>query len=210
MGEDDLTRDATSVGGAIAAALKRAEELRGLSDRPARVRIMTIFGDDRSGLTINARIAARAPAEHRAQEGLGTRCIPWDALDARAGEIVGLVDEVVGEVTLAVRNAPPVPRPSRLEDDLELAAFDELIDELGRTIIQSALSVLETHPAKHVSRELGSEAAMLAALKFAALAAYTGHVGLNDAQDELRMAMGEVMSNMRASPELMRRQSLNS
>ncbi|WP_245476871.1 hypothetical protein, partial [Bradyrhizobium sp. Leo170] len=110
----------TSVGSAIAAGLERAEALRGLSDRPARVRIMTIFGDDRSGLTINARIAARTPAEHRAQEGLGTRCIPWDELDARAGEIVGLVDEVVGEVTLAVRNAPPVPRPSRSEDDLEL------------------------------------------------------------------------------------------
>lgn len=210
MGESDLTRETTSVGGAIAAALERAEELRGLSDRPARVRIMTIFGDDRSGLTINARIAARTPAEHRAQEGLGTRCIPWDELDARAGEIVGLVDEVVGEVTLAVRNAPLVPRPSRSEDDLELAAFDGLIDELGRTITQSALSVLEKHPAKQVSRELGSEAAMLAALKFAALAAYTGHVGLYDAQDEFRMAMSEVMSKVRASPEFAPRQNLNS
>jgi hypothetical protein len=139
----------------------KAEELRSLSDRPARMRIMTIFGDDRSGLTINARIAARTPAEHRAQEGLGTRCIPWDELDARAGEIVGLVDEVAGEVTLAVRNAPPVPRPSRSEDDLELAAFDDLIDEIGQTITQSALSVLEQHLAKQVSRELGSEAAML-------------------------------------------------
>ncbi|UGX89901.1 hypothetical protein G6321_00003000 (plasmid) [Bradyrhizobium barranii subsp. barranii] len=174
------------------------------------MRIMTIFDDDRSGLTINARIAARTPAEHRAQEGLGTRCIPWNELDVRAGEIVGLMDEVVGEVTLAVRNAPPVPGPSRSEDDLELAAFDDLIDELGRAMIQSALSVLEKHPAKQVSRELGSEAAMLAALKFAALAAYTGHVGLNDAQDELRMAMGEVMSKMRASPEIARRQGLNS
>ncbi|MCP3477869.1 hypothetical protein NLM33_48210 (plasmid) [Bradyrhizobium sp. CCGUVB1N3] len=192
------------------AALARAEELRSLTDRPARVRIMTICGDDSSGLTINARIAARTPAEHRAQEGLGTRRIPWDELDARAGEIVGLVDEVVGEVTLAVRNAPPVPRPSRSEDELELAAFDDLIDGLGRTITQSALAVLETHPARRVSRELGSEAAMLAALKFAALAAYTGHVGLNDAQEELRTAMAEVMSNMRASPELARRPSLNS
>ncbi|WP_354249046.1 hypothetical protein [Bradyrhizobium sp. LA2.1] len=128
-----MTGYSTSVGGAIAAALERAEELRGLSDRPARERIMTIFGDDRSGLTINARIAARTPTEHRAQEGLGTRCIPWDELDARADEIVGLVDEVVGEVTLAVRNVPPVPRPSRSEDDLELAAFDDLIEELGRT-----------------------------------------------------------------------------
>ncbi|QHP66065.1 hypothetical protein EI171_00505 (plasmid) [Bradyrhizobium sp. LCT2] len=205
-----MTRDTTSVGGAIASALERAEELRSLSDRPARVRIMTIFGDDRSGLTINARIAARTPAEHRAQEGLGTRCIPWDELDARAGEIVGLVDAVVGEVTLAVQNTPPVPRPSRSEDDLELAVFDDLIDELGQTITLSALSVLEKHPAKQVSRELGSEAAMLAALKFAVLAAYTGHVGLNDAQDELRMAMGEVMNKMLASPELARRPNLNS
>ncbi|WP_284282881.1 MULTISPECIES: hypothetical protein [Bradyrhizobium] len=51
---------------------------------------------------------------------------------------------------------------------------------------------------------------MIAALKFAALAAYTGHVELNDAQDELRMAMGEVMNKVRASPELARRPSLNS
>jgi len=121
-----------------------------------------------------------------------------------------LVNEVVGEVTLAVRNAPPVPRPSRTEDDLELAAFDDLIDELGQTITQSALSVLEKHPAQQVSRELGSEAAMLAALKFAALAAYTGNVGLNDAQDELRTATSEVMSRMRASPEMTPRSSLNS
>ncbi|MHC2379940.1 MULTISPECIES: hypothetical protein [Bradyrhizobium] len=205
-----MTRDTTSVGGAIASALERAEELRSLSDRPARLRIMTISGADCSGLTINARIAARSPAEHRAQEGLGTRCIPWDELDVRAGEIIGLVDEVVGEVTLAVRNTPPVPRPSRSEDDLELAVFDDLIGEIGQTITQSALSVLEKHPAKQVSRELGSEAAMIAALKFAALAAYTGHVELNDAQDELRMAMGEVMNKVRASPELARRPSLNS
>ncbi|WP_152535892.1 hypothetical protein [Bradyrhizobium sp. Ai1a-2] len=206
-----MTGDTTSVGGAIDAALERAEALRSLSDRPARVRIMTIFDDDRSGLTINARIAARTPAEHRAQEGLGTRRIPWDELDARAGELVGLVDEVVGEVTLAVRNAPPVPRPSRTEDDLEPAVFDDLIDELRQVITQSALFVLKTHPANQVSRELGSEAAMLAGLKFAALAAYTGHVGLNDAQDELRMAMREVMRNTRASPEIFsRRQRLNS
>ncbi|MCK1326559.1 hypothetical protein IVA94_38375 [Bradyrhizobium sp. 156] len=156
---------------------------------------MTIFGDDRSGLTINARIAARTPAEHRAQEGLGTRCLPWDELDAPVRSLAWWT-EVVGEVTLAVRNAPPVPRPSRSEDDLELAAFDDLFDQLDRTITQSALAVLGTHPAKHVSRELGSEAAMLAALKFAALAAYTGQVGLTDAQDELRMAMGEVMPRL--------------
>ncbi|UPJ84949.1 hypothetical protein IVB16_41640 (plasmid) [Bradyrhizobium sp. 183] len=120
------------------------------------------------------------------------------------------MDQAVGEVTFAVRNAPPVPRPSRSEDDLELPAFEDLIDELRQAIARSALSVLEKHPAKQVSRELGSEAASLAALKFAALAASTGNVGLNDARDELRTAMGEVMSKVRASPELARRQSLNS
>ncbi|BAR63572.1 hypothetical protein ACVIWV_010365 [Bradyrhizobium diazoefficiens] len=128
----------------------------------------------------------------------------------RAGEIVGLVDEVVGEVTLAVRNAPSTPRPSRSEDDLELAAFDDLIDELGRAMTQSALSVLEKHSTKQVSGELGSEAAMLAALKFAALAACAGNVGLNEAQDELRTAMNELMSKVRTSPEATPRPRLNS
>ncbi len=51
--------------------------------------------------------------------------------------------EVVGEVTLAVRNVPSAPRPSRSENDLELALFDELIDELGRTLTHSAMAVLE-------------------------------------------------------------------
>ncbi|WP_271573981.1 hypothetical protein [Bradyrhizobium sp. CCBAU 11361] len=74
---------------------------------------MTIFGDDRSGLTINTRIAARTRAEHRAQE-------------ARAGEIVSLVDEVVGKVTLAVRKHPASAAAEPFS-----AAFDDLIDELG-------------------------------------------------------------------------------
>ncbi|MGY4568130.1 MULTISPECIES: hypothetical protein [Bradyrhizobium] len=82
-----------------------------------------------------------------------------------------MVDEVVGKVALAIRNVPPLPRPSRSEDDL-VVAFDELIDQLGRIIIRLALSVLKTHPAKHVSRKWGSEAAISAAQKFAALAAH--------------------------------------
>lgn len=161
-----------------------------------------------SRLTPGSRLGPRWSIGLRKASGHGVS--RGTILDARAGEIVGLVDEVVGEVTLAVRNTPPVPRPSRSEDDLELAVFDDLIGEIGQTITQSALSVLEKHPAKQVSRELGSEAAMLAALKFAALAAYTGNVGLNDAQDELRMAMAEVMNKVRASAELARRPSLNS
>lgn len=185
-----------SVGQAIAAALDRAEALRSMSERPARVRIMTIFGDDRSGLTINARIAARSPAENRAQQGLGTRCIPWKELDSRAQEIVGLVDEVVGEVSLAVENAPAPLRPSRSETDLELAMFDALIDDLGESITRAAMAVLDKHPEAKLARGLGSEATMLAALKLAALSAYTGNVGLNDVQDELRLAVGDVMGKM--------------
>jgi hypothetical protein len=205
-----LNEQTTSVGRAIDAALRRAEELRRLNDRPARVRIMTIYGDDRSGFTIHANIAARSPAELRAQQGLGTRCIPWDELDARAGEIVGLIDEVVAEVTLAVRNVPSAPRPSRSEGDLELALFDELIDELGGALTHSAMAVLEKRAAQNVSRDLGSEATMLAALKLAALAAFTANVGTHDAQDELRMAIGDVMSKMAGSFESVPRPALNS
>ncbi|MGD9769456.1 MAG: hypothetical protein AB7U62_17615 [Pseudolabrys sp.] len=185
-----------SVGEAIAAALERAESLRSKSERPARVRIMTIFGDDRSGLTINARISARTPGENRAQQGLGTRTIPWSALDARAHEIVGMVDEVVGEVALAVKNAPPAARPSCSGNDRELLVFEALIDELGETITRAAMAVLDKQPAANLARGLGSEATMLAALKLAALSAYTGNVGLNDAQDELRLAVGDVMAKL--------------
>ncbi|MGX7744008.1 hypothetical protein [Rhodopseudomonas parapalustris] len=198
-----------SVGQAIAAALDRAEALRNTSERPARVRIMTIFGDDRSGLTINARIAARSPAENRAQQGLGTRCIPWKELDVRAHEIVGLVDEVVGEVTLAIKNAPVSLRPSRSETDVELTVFDALIDELGETITRAAMAVLDKHPEAKLARGLGSEATMLAALKLAALSAYTGNVGLNDVQDELRLAVGDVMGKMTDPSEITVRPVLN-
>jgi hypothetical protein len=182
-----------------------------MSERPVRVRIMTIFGDTRSGLTIHAGIASRTPAELRAQQGLGTRIIPWDELDSRAGEIVGLVDAVVGEVTLAVQNAPQVPRPSRSESDLEIDTFDELIDDLGEALMRSAMALLETrHKAKKLSRGIGSEATMLAALKLAALSAFTANVGLGDVQDELRMAVGDVMSKMANSIETTLRPPLNS
>ncbi|PXW51198.1 hypothetical protein C7450_12189 [Chelatococcus asaccharovorans] len=50
---------------------------------------------------------------------------------------------------------------------------------------------------------------MLAALKLAALSAYTANVGMDDAQDELRMAVGDVMSKMRSAPDLSPRQNLN-
>lgn len=200
----------TSVGAAIAAALDRAEQLRSHGDRPARVRIMTIFGDDRSGLTIHASIRSNSPAELRAQHGLGTRCIPWDELDARAGELVGLVDAAVGEVTLAVKNAPQADRPSRSQSDVEIDKFGSLIDQLGRTLTHSAMAVLKDNRNPTMPRDLGSEATMVAALKLAALAAFTANVSASDAQDELRLAIGDVMSKASASPELSGRPPLNS
>ncbi|HQS46678.1 MAG: hypothetical protein B7Y12_05335 [Rhizobiales bacterium 24-66-13] len=200
----------TSVGAAIAAALDRAEQLRSHGDRPARVRIMTIFGDDRSGLTIHASIRSNTPAELRAQQGLGVRCIPWDELDARAGEIVGLVDAVVGEVTLAVKNAPQTHRPSRSKSDVEMDKFGSLIDHLGRTLTHSVMAVLRDSQIPKVPSDVGSEATMVAALKLAALAAFTANIGANDAQDELRLAIGDVMSKASASPELSGRPPLNS
>lgn len=205
-----MTGNSTSVGAAIAAALDRAEQLRSLSDRPPRVRIMTVFGDDRSGLTIHASIRSNTPAELRAQQGLGTRCIPWDELDARAGEIVGLVDAVVGEVPLAVKNAPQTDQPSRSEGDVGMGKFDSLIDQLGRTLTHSAMTVLKENQNPRMPRDLGSEATMVAALKLAALAAFTANIGANDAQDELRLAIGDVMSKASASPESSGHPPLNS
>jgi hypothetical protein len=206
-----VTENSNRVGQAIAAALDRAEELRSLSDRPARVRIMTSFGDDRSGLTIHASIAARTPAELHAQHGVGKRTIPWNELDARADEIPGLVDAVVGEVTLAVQSAPQVPRPSRSASTLEIDAFEGLVDELGGTLTRSAMAVLEArHKVEKLSRGVGSEATMLAALKLAALSAYTAHVGLSDIQDELRRTVDDVMSKMAGSLENLPRPALNS
>jgi|GEM_PF-4776816 len=197
-----MSETVTSVGAAIEAALNRIEVLRGLSNRPARVRIMTVFGGDQSGLTINARIAARTPVEHHAQEGLGTRRIPWAELDARASELVDLVDEVVGEVTLAVMEAPVATRPSRSEQ-----AFDRLVDEIAGVIARSAMAVMER---SKLSPGLASEVAMVAALKLAALAAYTANVGSADVQDQLRTAIADVMKKTSIMPELVPSRRLDS
>ncbi|MCP2001141.1 hypothetical protein [Nitrobacter winogradskyi] len=51
---------------------------------------------------------------------------------------------------------------------------------------------------------------MLAALKLAALSAFTANVGLDDLQDELRMAVGDVMSKMAGSLKDGPRPPLNS
>lgn len=189
-----MAGEVTSVGLAINAALERAEEIRRGTDRPPRIRIMTIFGDDRSGLTINARIPSRNPAEFRCQEGLGTRCVPWSELDARAGELAGLVDDAVAEVIHALRNAPPTQKPSASVPDEQMLFFEDLVDELGGELSKAALRAMDARSEKFLSRGLRSEATMMAALRLAALAAFTGNMGIGDAVEELRLAFGKVLS----------------
>jgi hypothetical protein len=89
------------VGNAIAAAIARAETHEKTCTRKLRVRVTTLWGDDRDALTINARIAARSTEELECQQDIGTRRVAWDELDERAGELVQLVDDVVAEVEAA-------------------------------------------------------------------------------------------------------------
>src|SRR5262245_44101043 len=101
-----MTTNACSVGEAIAAALVRAEQLRQASPRHPRVRIVTAADGEQPGLTITARIAARNNEELAAQENLGRRQIPFSELDARAIDLVALVEDAVREVEQAVKSAP--------------------------------------------------------------------------------------------------------
>lgn len=97
-----------TVGMAIQAALLRAKELENASARRLTIRLATRWGDDLGdGLTIQAGIAAKTPAEMEARmaaqdHGLGIRTIPWAELDARAGELVGLVEALAREAELAI------------------------------------------------------------------------------------------------------------
>lgn len=189
-----MNEDQSSVGDAIAAALARAEELRRNSERPPRVRILTAFDEDWPGLTIHASIRSLSAAELRAQKGLGFRCIPWEELDARAGELVGMVDAAVGEVTLAVKSASPATRPSRAGTDDEIDTFNALVDELAATFSGAALAAINSREnVRRLPRGMGSEAAMVAALRLASMAAFTANVGQGDLQDELRLAFGRVL-----------------
>lgn len=188
------------VGAAIGAAVKRAEELRTNSLRKLRVRIVTVFEDGRSGLTIHARIASRTPAESRAQAGLGVRRIPWLELDQRAHELVGLVEDAVAEVTFAVDNAPRCSRPSHSASDSELIRYERLVDDLGRALTQAALKVASGAWTEHLPRDLTDEATMAAAVRLAALAAYSGNMGRSDAQEELALAMGRLLNRTDEKP----------
>lgn len=95
-----------TVGACIQAAIERGKaHERGMKDRVLKVRVLTCHGDDDGGLTIRARIAARNNDELVWQDDLGLRRVAWDELDARAHELVHLVDEAVAEVQLAIGRA---------------------------------------------------------------------------------------------------------
>lgn len=205
-----MNEDQASVGGAIAAALARAEELRRNCERPPRVRILTAFDEDRPGLTIQASIRSLSAAELRAQKGLGLRCIPWEELDARAGELLGMVDAAVGEVTLAVKNTPPATRPSRAGTDDEVDTFNALVDELAATLSAAALAAIKSREnVRGLPDGMASEAAMVAALRLAAMAAFTANVRQGDLQDELRLAFGRVLEKTGGLEQPIEAPSLN-
>lgn len=195
-----MTAVRSHVGAAIEAAVDRAEELRRRSDRKLRVRIVTVFEDGRSGLTIHARISAQTPAESRAQIGLGVRSISWLELDQRAHELVGLVDDAVAEVTLAVEKAPRTTRPSRSAAQDELIHYEKLVDDLASALTRTAQTIVNSPSTENLPRGLTGEATMVAAVQLAALAAYSGNLGRSDAQEELALALGRVLNRTEEKP----------
>ena len=86
----------SGVGPAIKAAVARGQAHAKTCPRKLRVRVMTVWGDDASGLTMAATIAAKDQTE--LQMGTVAETIPWEDLDARCGELVGIVDRLVAEV----------------------------------------------------------------------------------------------------------------
>ncbi len=183
----------TSVGAAIQAARQRANEVRQASPRKVRVRLLTEFADN-DGLTIVVRIAARHGGELEAQLDKGVRCIPWDALDARAGELVGLVDEVAAEIEAAVRAAvPPVQSARTIEADRDQEAFEALVDSAGEQMTKAAQAVFADPRARQLSKAELLEVVSLSALKVGALSGFAG--GLDPA--ELQDALGGEISRVR-------------
>lgn len=90
-----------NVGLAIKAAIARCELHEVTCTRKLRVRLTTQPGDGNDALIIRATIAARTDEEIQRQEKIGLRRIPWAEFDARADELVSMVDEAVAEVETA-------------------------------------------------------------------------------------------------------------
>jgi hypothetical protein len=111
----------------IKAAMDRAQHHQIIASRKLRVRIMTqwsgtvasrtgvIFTEEwvSHGLLIRAHLASRTADEMAKQGapgdlGICERLVKWEELDARADELVGLVDQCVTGVYGVLGMQPPV------------------------------------------------------------------------------------------------------
>ncbi len=101
-----MTAGRAPVGLTIKAALERAALHQSRCSRKLKIRIIPLAEHGEPRLRIRANIAARTNEELEAQMGLGVREVRLEDLDARADELIGLVDDVVAEVETAVANAP--------------------------------------------------------------------------------------------------------
>ncbi|MFC5342872.1 hypothetical protein ACETK8_20260 (plasmid) [Brevundimonas staleyi] len=186
-----MSEKPASVGLALNAAMTRAEELRASTERKVRVRLMPQWGDDRENLTIVARIAARTGPELEVQGDKGVRKVLWGDLDARAGELVGLVEAAAAEIEEAVRTAPPPPpRPSLGEGDFDSEAFLRLVETSYETLARDAGPLMATAPT--LSPAATAEAVVLGAMKVVALAALGGRIEGADLEQMLKDAMADV------------------
>lgn len=188
---------AQSVGQAISRAMARAEELREASNRRVRVRFLTRFGDFEDGLTIHAAISPKTIPEGEVQLGKGVRHIPFEDLDARAGELCQLVEEAAAEVEAAVASAPPpAKRPSDVEEGFAGEAFEALVRDAYKAMLEIT-GPLAKKASAHLSSPGLGEALALAALQVAALSAVGGRLELDELVemlgDEVRQARTRLM-----------------
>jgi len=182
-----------SVGDALAAALARAEQLQRASARKMRVQIAARFNGEEAALIISARIATRHEGELVAQYNLGARRLAFADLDARASDLVGLVDAVVDEIEQAVANAPASPpRPSHGAARLDEEVFERFAEACAKALTEEATALLNSSIARTLPRGVAGEAVMRGALRLAALAAYSSEIALADATEDLREALNDV------------------
>ena len=181
----------TSVGAALAIAMDRAQELRTTSPLRPRIRILTRFADYPSGLVIVARIPSQRGAELEAQSDKGVRCVSWSELDARADELVDLVDEAFAEVRAAVEAVgAPGPRPSTA-DDLHVEAYEALQEKAGRAILEVCDGLIRGS-GYALSTAAAGEACASAALRAGALCGIVAGLDQPDLVDMLNSEYGDI------------------
>jgi hypothetical protein len=184
-------RQSVSVGAGFALAMDRAQELRATSPWRPRIRLLSQFGDHPSGLTIVARIPSQRGAELEAQSGKGVRHMPWSELDARAGELVELVDEAFAEVLAAVEAVGEAhPRPSTAED-LHVEAYEMLQEKAEREVLETCDALVRGF-VPHLSTAAAGEACAGAALRAAILCGIAAGLDQPDLVDMLNGEYSEI------------------